>query len=203
MRATGFLVLALLGCGLAQAQSDPVSGLGSASAESQRIEAERIRQNAAFDAQDAACYQRFSVNACLAKVAAKRRAVLADLKRQEASLHDSERLQKGGEQLRRTEQKAVERQQKEAEIQAEDTAATTLEKLQAQKDKKAEHAAKAASASDVRTPSAPTGPTAADQAQYRDSYARKQAEAAKKRLEVAKRLKEKDSVPAQPLPPPK
>jgi hypothetical protein len=126
---------------------------------------------------------------------------LTDLKRQEASLHDSERLQKGAEQLRLTEEKAVERKQKERDAQAEDGAGKSREKLQAQQDKKAEHASKAAGR-DPKTPNEPTGPNASQQSQYRDNYARKQAEAEKKRQEVAKRLKEKNSKPALPLPQP-
>jgi hypothetical protein len=195
-------LLCLLATALTLAQVDPVAGLHSADAESQRIEAERARQNAVFDGQAAACYQRFAVNACLSQVESGRRAVLTDLKRQEAILHDSQRLQKGAEQLRLTEKKGAERKQKELDAQAEDGAATAREKQQAQQDKKARHAAKA-SGHDAKAPNAPTGPNASQQAEYRDGYARKQAEAEKKRQEVARRLKEKSSAPALPLPLPK
>jgi hypothetical protein len=117
MKRLAFSLLGLLAALPLRAQEDPMQGLPSASAEYQRIATDRSRENALFDAQEAACYGRFAVNGCLQEVQSRRRAMVADFKRQEASLHDTERLQKGAERLRASELKAVERQQQELEKQ--------------------------------------------------------------------------------------
>ncbi len=166
----------------------------------QRIKTARLREGANFDAQEAACYQRFAVNDCLKKVQTKRIAVMADLKRQESRLHDRERNQLGVEALERIEQKALERQQKQDENQAQDAVDRAQEKLREQQDKRAEHAAKAATSPASVSAPTPSGPTAAEQAEARANYERKQADAQKKRLEIIKRQAEKASEPAKPLP---
>lgn len=181
----------------ANEQHPPVSG-----DEYQRIDAQRIRETAIFDAQEVACYKRFAVNDCLKKVHSQRRAMLADLRRQEASLHEGERKQQAAEQLQRSEQKALEKMQKDADMQAQDSLRRTQDKLEEQKNKQADHAARAASGAAAAAAPAPTGPTSAEQAQYRDAYARKQADAEKKRQEIAKRLGENKTKPASPLPVP-
>ena len=168
----------------------------------QRIEDARLREGANFDAQEAACYERFAVNDCLKKVQIKRIAVMAELKRQEARLHGRERNQQGVEALERIEQKALERQQKQDENQGQDAVDRAQEKLLEQQDKRAEHAAKAASGPDSVSVPVPAGPTAAEQAEARASYERKQAEAQKKREDVFKRQAEKVGKPAMPLPVP-
>jgi hypothetical protein len=166
----------------------------------QRIEAERVREGAILDTQDAACYQHFAVNDCLKKVQSRRIALMADLKRQEARLHARERQQQAAEALQRIEQKALEQQQKQEEVQAGDGGARTQDKLREQQDKQAQHAAKAASGTAPVSPPAATGPTAQEQAQARASYERKQADAEKKRQELARRQSEKAGKAAKPLP---
>jgi TolA-binding protein len=168
----------------------------------ERIEALRALESANLDALEAACYQRFAVNDCLKKVQSRRIALLADLRRQEARLHDRERQILGAEALQRLEQKALERKQLQDDIQAEGGVEGAQEKLREQQSKQAEHAAKAASGSAPVAKQAPTGPTAAEQSQARASYERKQADAERKRQELAKRLAEKAAKPVKPLPVP-
>jgi hypothetical protein len=168
----------------------------------QRIEAARSREGANFDAEEAACYQRFAVNDCLKKVQSRRIAVMADFRRQENRLHDREHNLQGVEALERIEQRALERQQKQAEDQSQDTIDRAQEKLRDQQDKRIEHAAKAASNPAPVSVPVPTGPTAAEQAQARASYERKLADAEKRRQELIKRKAEKASAPAKPLPVP-
>ena len=168
----------------------------------QRIDAERARESANFESQDAACYRRFAVNDCLKKVQSRRIAVMAELKRQEARLHDRERQLRGTEAVQRLEQKTLERKQRQDEIQAEGGVGAAQDKLREQQSKQAEHAAKAASGSAPVAAPSPTGPAAADQAQARASYERKQADAEKKRQELARRLAEKAVKPVKPLPVP-
>lgn len=196
--------LCLVGATAAWAQ-DPSAALASAdAAEFQRIEATRARETAAMDAQESACYQRFAVSSCLTEVQSRRRAMLANLRQQEAVLHEREFAERGAEQRRLSQQKVLERQQREEELRASHAQADRADKLQAQKDKQAEHAAMAqprAASAGPATPQ-PTGPTAAEQAAKRDSYARKLAEAEKKRQEIAKRLADKAGKGAAPLPVP-
>jgi hypothetical protein len=200
MRHVAIGLLGLLGALPLHAQEDPMQGLTSASAEYQRIAAERSHENAVFDAREAACYGRFAVNGCLKEVQSRRRAMLADLKRQEASLHDAERLQKGAERLRASEQKALERQ--EQDVEAGQSAANGQERLRAQQAKQAEHAAFAPVPRESRELPVSSGPTAKEQASQRESFAAKQAQAEKKRQEIARRLKEKSAKPVPGLPVP-
>jgi colicin import membrane protein len=199
------MALALLGllCVLPLgAQDDPVQGLPSASAERQRIAAEQAKANALYEAQELACYDRFAVNGCLKDVQSRRRATQADLQRQETSLHDSERLQKGAEQLRLLEQKTKERKQKELEVQQTRSDNRAPAKPQAQKERQDVQTTGSMSAESGRAVSVPSGPTPAEQVRNRESYAAKQAEAEKKRQEIAKRQQNKahKSAPGLPVP---
>lgn len=101
--------LLLVFTGLAQAQialvagQDPVASLEERRA---RISAERARLETSFSAEDAACYERFAVNSCLGKIDTRRRQAMAELRRQEISLNDEERKNRGEEQLRKTQEKS-------------------------------------------------------------------------------------------------
>lgn len=178
-------------------------------AEMQGIEHIRARETAVLDAQEAACYQRFAVSGCLQEVQSRRRAMLASLRRQEATLHEKELAERGAEQRLRSRQKAEERQAQQAQLLADQADAGSAEqqahKLQVQKDKQAEHAAQAArlGASSARAAGVVTqagGLTLADEAANRSSFARKQAQAEQKRQELARRLADKGGKSAAPLP---
>jgi hypothetical protein len=172
------------------------------SAEYQRIAELRAREMANFKVREAACYERFAVNDCLNKLQSPHRALLGDLKRQETRLHDRERAQQGAEQLQHAEQKAQEK--KQADEQADAAAATAHEKLQAQRAKQAAHAVDGAYGAGISGAASPSGPGTAERAANTASYVAKQAAAEKKRQEIAKRLRDKQStkpVPPLPVPP--
>ena len=65
-RHVGLLWLCCLTQVWAQTQSLPTAPVSSE--DYQRIESARARESANFDAQEAACYQRFAVNDCLKNV---------------------------------------------------------------------------------------------------------------------------------------
>ncbi len=83
-------------------------------AERARISAERVSAEAGFLTEDTACYKKFFVNSCLNKVNTKRRAMIAELRRQEILLNDEERKLKGADQIRKTEEKLLPEKQQEA-----------------------------------------------------------------------------------------
>jgi hypothetical protein len=184
---------------VAWAQAVPAPQAAVDPAEFQRIEATRASESAALDAEESACYQRFAVSGCLKGVQSRRRAMLAGLRRQEAVLHEREFAERAAEQRARNLQKIAERKQQEEGQRSGDAEAEQREKLQAQKDKQADHATKARQPQ-ASAPPAPhtSGPTPAEQAANRDSYARKQADAQKKREEIARR--QSKSVAPLPLP---
>jgi colicin import membrane protein len=103
-------------CGLvlaSQAQTPELSA-SSTAVERQRIASERVRLEAGFSAEDAACYDKFLVNNCLDKVRVRRNEAMADLRRQEILLNDQDRRLKGAEQIRKTEEKSSPASQQEA-----------------------------------------------------------------------------------------
>jgi colicin import membrane protein len=193
-----------------RAQAAPAAPTTREAADLQGIERTRARETAAMDAEEAACYQRFAVSGCLKDVQSARRAMLAKLRRQETGLHEAEFAARGAEQRVRNRQKAEERQAQIADLLANPAEAGSAEqrqaqKLQAQKDKQVEHAAQAqakpmSSASGTAAMRQATGPTPAEQATNRNSYARRQEAAEKKRLELAQRLADKGGKSAAPLP---
>ena len=103
MRCVGWLVAS---CG-AWAQGGPPPSL---QAERARIDAERVRADQRFAAQEVACQQRFAVTDCVNEARSALRATHADLKRQEVLLNDGERRRKAGEQQRRLDEKLRQRE---------------------------------------------------------------------------------------------
>ena len=103
------LALALAAvCSLVLAQPVvPDTVVAREAAEHARIRKERGDAQTRFLAQDVQCYQRFAVNDCLGEVRAQRRAVLAELRRQEISLNDTQRKRRAAEQLLRADEKAA------------------------------------------------------------------------------------------------
>ena len=93
--------------GFATSQNGPVSAK-TADIDAQRtaIVAKRSRLEAGFLSEDAACYKKFAVNSCLENVNTRRRAVMADLRRQEIMLNDEQRKSKAEQQIRKSQQKS-------------------------------------------------------------------------------------------------
>ena len=126
MKNPTLFFLMLTGCLLAEAQ--PAASVAAASdataqvvrdGERDRISSERTRLEAGFTTEDIACYKKFMTNKCLAGVKVRRDAVIADFRRQEISLDQQERKEKGAEQVRKTEEKSsAEKQQEAAEKRA-------------------------------------------------------------------------------------
>lgn len=121
MKKTTLLFLLLTACLMAQAQ--PVASAAAASdataqvvrdGERDRINIERARLDAGFTSEDIACYKKFLTNKCLGEVKIRRDAVMADYRRQEISLDQQERKEKGAEQIRKTEEKSSAEKQQEA-----------------------------------------------------------------------------------------
>lgn len=100
-----FLLLSL--GGFASSQIGPVN-VQTADIDAQRaaIAAERNRLEASFLGEDAACYKKFAVNNCLENVNARRRAVMADLRRHEILLNDEQRKSKAEQQIRKSQEKS-------------------------------------------------------------------------------------------------
>jgi colicin import membrane protein len=118
----------------------PSAEPGNIETERARISAERGKLEAGFLTEDVACYKKFAVNNCLAKVNARRREALADLRRQEISLNDEERRIKGAEQLRRTEEKSLSEKQQEAANSRAKALQDTQSRLERDKNKQQERA---------------------------------------------------------------
>ena len=70
------------------------------------IGAESNRLESGFLSEDAACYEKFAVNSCLENVNSRRRAAMAELKRQEIMLNDAQRKSKAEAQIRKSKEKS-------------------------------------------------------------------------------------------------
>lgn len=175
----------------------PLPGLAQdvVQARYQDIMAERTRAEADFSQQEQACYERFTVQSCLDQVAAKRRALERDLKRQEASLNAAQRQQRAQEQMQRSAEKARDREALEVALPND-----AAQRLQAQYEKQEAHR-------QVQPPSVaaskplPAAPSLAEQAALRDTYAAKQRAAQERRVARDKRLRDaRETRPALPQP---
>jgi uncharacterized protein YecT (DUF1311 family) len=90
----------------AHAQDDAIRNLQLREAEQRAwIAATRASYQEQFDAQEIACYQRFAVNDCLLDSRRTQREVLADLRRQEVLINDTQRKRRGAQQLLKTDEK--------------------------------------------------------------------------------------------------
>ena len=200
-------IFALVGMVLGTAawsQQDAAPGVDSMGAGRQRIDSIRRQKTAELDAQDAACLSKFAVNDCQNKVSARRRAMLADLKRQESRLNAVERLQKEAEQRKRSEEKAADHAQREAELQAGPKSATQEERQQTLDEKVRNHPKPAARAEgQAPGPKAASGLDADTIAKNREAYLERQKAAEKRRQERDKRLQEHGTGGSAPLPVPK
>ena len=206
---TLLLALAVLGLPIAaQAQDEPAE-----SAQRARIAAERGQAEAAFRAQEKACYAKFAVNDCLKAAKAHRRQVLADLRRQEISLNDAQRKRRAAEQLRAVEERSSPEKQQQAQQRANAQAG--------QQDRESAAARKAAdrAASEAAAPakaaarqeqaarrqaeaSAARGERDAQAAQNVKRQEERLAAAKERRTTLDKRLAERKKPAAKPLPVP-
>ena len=104
MNKLAFLLAA--GLALPAVAQNPQAG---DAAERARIASERTRIEAEFEQANKACYQKFAVNDCIADAKARRRELLAQLRRQELVLNDAERRKRSAERLDEIEKKTAEK----------------------------------------------------------------------------------------------
>lgn len=207
-----FLLLPVLAvASSAQTQDELIAA--ATDRERQRINAERATLEAAFDAEEDACYKKFFVNSCLNAIKPRRREAMADLKFREVALNEQERRQKAAEQVRKTEEKSS----PEAERQAAERRATALEDTRAREERTRQ---KASDRVDLQQNEAANAATAAgkdqgakQRAQSRvdkqaasakeaQMYRDKQQEAEERKASREQRLREQTKPAAKPLPAP-
>jgi hypothetical protein len=204
------LLIALAICGTAAValaqEEDP-----QVKAERERITGERNQAEAVYRAEEKACYGQFAVTDCMKAAKAKRRVVLADLRRQEVSLNDTQRKRQAAEHMRQLEERSSARRQQERA----DNEAKALADRKAREARAAEKAANRA----TNASSAPSNTAARDakadrkQAEAiaartrRDQEAadnlkrfqQRQVEANEHKAEIAKRAAERTKPPASSL----
>lgn len=185
--------------------------------EHSRIQQERAKAAAVHEATKAQCYQRFLVNDCLLAARDQHNAQLADLRRQEISLNDTQRKRRGVQQAQRIQENAKQLEQTEQRGIARRNAANR-EPRQADK---AAPQAKAPKAARVKVQSVPSGPPAAKNkpklaakkaapkqakaaptAQSTAAFDQRMKDAQQHRAEVEARLKKNKNPPAATLPVP-
>lgn len=185
--ALAAVVLALPAWG----QEAAVSPMDRFDQELQRIGNTRDQKTAELDAQDAACLKRFAVTDCQNKVAAQRRQMLADLKRQESTVKDAQRRQKAAEQVQRSAEKAAEKARHEAELQSGEKGESDSDRQKAQDEKVQSHRQQAKPAAPkTSSPKLASGLDAKAQAKNRAAYQEKMQAAEKRRQERDQRVRD-------------
>lgn len=203
----GMAMLAIWPVALAQAPE------GEASARA-RIEAERSQAEARYAAEEKACFARFAVNDCQNEARVRRRAVLADLRRQEVSLNDAERRRKSVQKLREIEERSSPEKQRQADEQQ-------AKALAEQQEREAHAAEKAAGRKTAAAPSAAKSPErpfrdprkkamqktpnerqSPNTAEKRKSFEGRLEEAQARKGRIEKRLAERNKTAPKPLPVP-
>ena len=165
-------------------------------AERARIASERTRIEAEFEQANKACYQKFAVNDCIADARAKRRELLADLRRQELVLNDADRRRRSSERLEEIEKKTADRRaaQASAPVPAASAASAPAPAKAASTPASAPRAA--------RAPREPKQPKQVDTGTNARRYNERLEDAAQHKAEVQKRAAEaKKDVRPLPVPP--
>jgi colicin import membrane protein len=201
--------------------AEPVLPEDAERVERERILQERVKVGTAHEAAKVQCYQRFLVNDCLLAARDQHNAQLADLKRQENSLNDTQRKRRGALQVQRIEANTSPERLLEQAEQRGNALANTAKREQRQAEKVAPQA-KAPKAAQVKEHKVPSGgapvtqskqqPTAkkvapkqakvAPKAQSTATYDQRIKDAQAHRAEVEARVKKNKSPPAASLPVP-
>ena len=177
----GLVLFALLGAGpLAHADDIPVAP--DSDAQRALIEQTRRIQTQRLDTLAKDCERKFAVTRCLDQVQAERLVIEGKLNRQEISLNDAQRQERGREQKERNREKAAAHAAKIASLDNTSSVQARQPKL----------ASQPSATANVRQPVGAKEPvlSASERNAYAKDYQRKQADAIAKRAEVAKRLKE-------------
>jgi len=193
------LVAWLLACP-AWSQQDAPPNMVNLESERARIDSTRQQKTAELDAEALACLSRFAVTDCQNKISARRRQMLSDLKRQEASLNALERRQKSLEQLQRGEEKAADRAARQLELQTGPDGTSQSDKKKAQDDKILNHQQRANPAGSPQPAGKSSSPLDPKEVEAnREAYAEKQNALEKRRKERDQRLLDKGAG-SPPLP---
>jgi hypothetical protein len=212
MKFVLFLFCCGLSLGAAMAQS-PDQEKANNALERSKIAAERARLEAGFQAEETACKSRFVVNACLQEIRSRRNEAMADLRRQDLLINESDRKARAADQIQKTEEKSsLERQQQRAE--QEKKAQQETERRSERNDQRGQSQAKSAADASANVEAAQTrqqnSQSKAGEAKTRHEQAAANVQDAKVRSEKAaqnqaerdKRLKEKSNSTRKPLPAP-
>ena len=172
----------------------------------ERIAASRQHKTVELDAQAAACWSKFAVTDCQNKVKTQRRAMLAELWRQEIRLNDQERQQRAAEQMLRNQAKAAEWAERQADEPS--RAGANIDSPDQRQERLSEKAIGHQQRAKAITPvvpvsRAPSGPDVETVERNRTAYAEKLRAAEQRRQEREKRILEKrgNSAPLPPTPP--
>ncbi|MEI7514630.1 MAG: hypothetical protein WCK81_04515 [Betaproteobacteria bacterium] len=146
------------------------------------IGAQRKQQTAVYDLAERACYERFATSSCLIDVARQRRAMLADLQRQEALLDTADRQLRAQEQRKSLQARQDEAIAREQALDPLDIERSEQEKRDQQAEKVRQHAAQAQALPGAAAPAvrADQGLTPEQRAANQAAFDRKQAEAARR-----------------------
>jgi hypothetical protein len=212
MKFVLFLFCCGLSLGAAMAQS-PDQEKANNALERSKIAAERARLEAGFQAEETACKSRFVVNACLQEIRSRRNEAMADLRRQDLLINESDRKARAADQIQKTEEKSnLERQQQRAE--QEKKAQQETERRSESNNQRGQSQAKSAADASANVVAAQTrqknSQSKAGEAKTRDEQAAANVQNAKVRAEKAaqnqaerdKRLKDKTISTRKPLPAP-
>ena len=212
MKLVLFLFCCSLSLGAAMAQS-PAQEKDNNALERSKIAAERARLEAGFQAEEAACKSRFAVNACLQEIRPRRNEAMADLRRQDLLINESDRKARAADQIQKTEDKSsLERLQQRAD--QEKKAQQEAERRSERNDQRGQSQAKSAADASANVEAAQTrqktSQSKAEEAKTRHEQAASNVLDAKVRSEKAaqnqaerdKRLKDKSNSTRQPLPAP-
>lgn len=197
----------------AGAQSAGDAALAGGDREREKLNAVRLAQEAAFDAQEAACYKKFFVNNCLIEVKSHRREAMAELKRQEVALNDEKRRIKAAEQITSIEQKSspeVQQQAAERRVKSLEDERARLERSRKKAEERGEmkqgEAQNAATTAGKLKGSQERAQVRVDKqaaiAQEVEKYKDKQEEVRERKASREKKQREQTKPPAAPLPTP-
>jgi hypothetical protein len=209
MKFVLFLFCCGLSLGAAMAQS-PDQEKAKNALDRSKIAAERARLEAGFQAEEAACKSRFAVNACLQEIRSRRNEAMADLRRQDLLINESDRKARAADQIQKTEDKnSLERQQQRAE--QEKKAQQEADRRSESNDQRGQSQAKSAADANANVEAAQTrqknSQSKAGEAKNRNEQAAANVQDAKVRSEKAdqsqaerdKRLKDKSNSTRKPL----
>ena len=207
-----FLSCCGLSLGVAIAQS-PAQEKTNNALERSKIASERARLEAGFQAEETACKSRFAVNACLQEIRPRRNEAMADLRRQDLLINESDRKARAADQIQKTEEKSnLERQQQRAE--QEKKAQQETERRLDRNDQRGQSQAKSAADASANVEAAQTrqknSQSKAGEAKTRHEQAAANVQdakvwsekAAQNQAERDKRLKDKSNSTRKPLPAP-